>query len=140
LPLALAWPESRWTLVEANGRRARFLLDAVHRLELRARVEVWEARAEELGRDAGRRFSRTLVTARGFASPAVTAECAAPFLAVGGRLLVSEPPDVRPWPPARLAELGLHPVGRSGSVMVLEQAEACPERFPRRRPEANPLF
>jgi 16S rRNA (guanine527-N7)-methyltransferase len=139
-PLALAWSESRWALVEASGRRARFLGDAVLRLGLSARVEVWEGRAEELGRDASRRLTRDLVTARSFARPAVTAECAAPFLAVGGRLLVSEPPEERAWPPESLAELGLRPLGRAGSVMVLEQSETCPDRFPRRRPEAHALF
>jgi 16S rRNA (guanine527-N7)-methyltransferase len=126
--------------VEANGRRTRFLGDALERLGLGARVEVWEGRAEALGRDAGRRHRRDLVTARSFGPPSVTAECAAPFLAVGGRLVVSEPPEDRVWPPGPLAELGLRPLGRSGPVMVLEQAEPCPDRFPRRRPAGHPLF
>ena len=33
----------------------------------------------------------------------------------------------------RLGELGLAVLGRRGWVMVLEQREPCPERFPRRR-------
>src|SRR5581483_5139953 len=40
LPLAIAWPATAWLLVEANGRRARFLAQAVRRLGLGNRVRV----------------------------------------------------------------------------------------------------
>jgi 16S rRNA (guanine527-N7)-methyltransferase len=126
--------------VEANGRRARFLTNAVHRLAIAERVRVAAERAEILGRDPDERGRYQAVTARGFGPPAVTAECGAPFLAVGGCLLTSEPPDERPWPGEGLAELGLAERGRRGSVMVLSQASACPPRFPRRAPEKHPLF
>ena len=101
---------------------------------------MWEGRAEAWGREEARRGSAQLVTTRGFGPPGVAGECAAPFLAVGGRLLVSEPPEVRPWPPEALATLGLVPVGRQGSIMVLEQTAPCPARFPRRNPARRPLF
>jgi 16S rRNA (guanine527-N7)-methyltransferase len=140
LPVALAWPASRWLLVEANGRRARFLVQALHRLGLDGRAEVRAERAEVLGRDPGQRGRHDLAVARGFAAPAVTAECAAPFLAVGGRLATSEPPGMREWPAAALERLGLVAEGRRGSVMVLRQAAPCPEGFPRRRPGKRPLF
>jgi 16S rRNA (guanine527-N7)-methyltransferase len=138
--MALAWPGTRWVLVEVNGRRSRFLVQALHRLGLDGRAEVQMKRAEVLGRDPGQRGRHDLVVARGFAAPSVTAECAAPFLAVGGRLLTSEPPDVREWPAAALERLGLAAEGRKGSVMVLRQAAPCPEGFPRRSPGKRPLF
>jgi len=140
LPLALAWPESRWVLVEANGRRARFLVHALRRVGPGARARVEPIRAEVLGRDPLQRGRHDLVVARGFGAPAVTAECAAPFLAVGGRLLTSEPPAPREWPEGALEQLGLAAEGRKGSVMVLRQAELCPGRFPRRSPSKRPLF
>jgi len=140
LPLALAWPHTSWLLVEANGRRARFLTQAVHRLQVGDRVRVAAARAEVLGRDPEERGQHDVVIARGFGRPAVTVECGAPFLAVGGRLLTSEPPEPRPWPEGPLAELGLVVRGRRRSVMVLEQAAPCPKRFPRRTPSKRPLF
>jgi 16S rRNA (guanine527-N7)-methyltransferase len=140
LPLALAWPETAWLLVEANGRRARFLTQAVRRLGLSDRVRVRAERAEQVGRDVGERSVHQVVVARGFGPPAVTAECGAPFLAVGGRLMTSEPPDQRPWPAGPLGELGLGVIGRRGPVMLLEQREPCPERFPRRAPAKRPLF
>ena len=139
-PLALAWPDATWVLVEANGRRARFLSQAALRLGIADRVRVRSERAEVVGRDVGERSRHEAVVARGFGPPAMTAECGAPFLAAGGRLLTSEPPGPRPWPPEALAELGLVPVGRQGSVMVLQQVHPCPDRFPRRVPGKRPLF
>ena len=140
LPLAFIWRETRWLLVEANGRRARFLEQAVRRLSLGGRVRVRAERAEQLGRDLRERAAHEAVIARGFGPPAVTAECGAPFLQVGGYLLTSEPPDERPWPEAPLSELGLGAVGRRVGVMLLEQRQACPDRFPRRSPAKRPLF
>jgi 16S rRNA (guanine527-N7)-methyltransferase len=140
LPLAHAWPDSRWLLIEANGRKARFLTQALHRLGLADRARVAAERAEALGQRPVERAAHDLVVARGFGPPALTAECAAPFLAIGGRLLTSEPPDARPWPEAPLAELGLLPRGRRGSVMVLQQDAPCPARFPRRNPTKRLLF
>jgi 16S rRNA (guanine527-N7)-methyltransferase len=148
LPLALAWPDSRWTLVDAGSRRVEFLEAAVSALGLGDRVVVIEGRAEELARRDGLRGQFALVVARGFASPAVTAECAAGFLAVGGRLVVSEPPGGRPdrWPAEGLAVLGLAP-GESyeadgASYQVVRQASPCPDRYPRRVgiPAKRPLF
>lgn len=145
LALALAWPESAWILLDANGRRGRFLTRAIAELDLGSRAEVWIGRAEKLGREPGRRSICDLVVARGFAAPGVTAECAAPFLAVGGRLAVSEPPGgaAGRWPPQPLAQLGLRPLGfqaGAAGIMVLALERACPEEFPRRSPGKRPLF
>ena len=49
--------------------------------------------AEAAGHDPLLRGQFDLVTARSFGRPAVTAECAAPFLRREGLLVVSEPPD-----------------------------------------------
>ena len=60
------------------------------------------------------------------------------MLRVGGRLLVSEPPDARAgrWPPGELAMLGLVPEGGAESPRIVRfrQGELCPARFPRRAP------
>ncbi len=140
LPLAEAWAETRWVLVEANGRRARFLQRAVRDLGMAERTAVVAVRAEVLGHQEAYRSRFEAVVARGFGPPAVTAECGAAFLMVGGRLLTSEPPDKREWPVERLALLGLTVEERRGAVMVLQQVAECPERFPRRAPAKRPLF
>jgi 16S rRNA (guanine527-N7)-methyltransferase len=153
LVVALEWPKALLTLLDANQRRTEFLRAAVVELGLSDRVRVVTARAEEAGRDPDLRGAFTGVMARSFGAPAVLAECAAPFLAVGGWLIVSEPPgdplatlpDADRWPEQPLSELGLQagdPVAAEFRYQVLHQVALCPERFPRRNgvPSKRPLF
>lgn len=147
LVLARVWPDSTWVLLDAHTRRTAFLTEAVEQLGLTGRVVVHNGRAEEAGRSPELRASFDLVTARGFGPPAVTAECAAPLLRVGGLLVCSEPPgapDDR-WPGEPLAQVGL----RTDGVLVdpvairrLVAVDECPSRFPRRVgvPGKRPLF
>lgn len=144
LVLALAFPDSRWILVEAMVRRAEPLVEAIDHLGLAGRVEVWQGRAEEFGQQSAHRGAVDVVTARGFAAPAVTAECAAPLLRRGGLLAVSEPPesDGSRWRGEGLRELGLTPLAVVEGVMVCQATAACPPRYPRRvgLPAKRPLF
>lgn len=148
LALALLWPASRWVLLDAGQRRTAFLVGAVAELGLEERVEVLRGRAEEVGRQPERRSRYSLVVARSFAPPPIAAECAAPFLAVGGLLVVSEPPepDSDRWPAEGIRILGLERRATSrqgcGSYQVLEQVATTPDRFPRRPgiPAKRPLF
>lgn len=150
LLLALRWPRTRFLLVEANRRRASFLERALAALGISTRADVAAARAEMLGRTPDRRGRYDVVVARSFGRPPVTAECAAPFLRVGGLLVVSEPPVAEAggpsrWPPAQLAALGMGEsmtVGQSPHFVAVPQRIACPERFPRRVgvPAKRPLF
>lgn len=146
LPLALLWKQTEWTLVEGGATRAAFLEEVVGELGLAGRVSVLPERAEVAGRSM-LRGGVDLVVARGFAGPAVTAECSAPFLRPGGRLVVAEPPGGEPgrWSEDGLALLGMQR-GRAESAptayQVIEQSSLCPERFPRRVgiPAKRPLF
>jgi 16S rRNA (guanine527-N7)-methyltransferase len=147
LVLALLWPQSRWTLLDANERRTTFLAEALVSLRLSARVEVVVCRAEVAGRQPGRRGRADLVVARGFGPPAVVAECAAPLLRVGGTLIVAEPPGGAPdrWPASGLQLLGLVEDGRTREPVALQrlrQGVPCPDRYPRRVgiPLKRPLF
>jgi 16S rRNA (guanine527-N7)-methyltransferase len=145
LALALRWPASSWVLLDAMRRRCTFLTAAIEELGISGRVEVREDRAESAGRAAGLRGAFDLVTARSFARPAVTAECGAPFLQVGGWLLVSEPPQGG----ARWEQPGVLGLDDRGVVAAdaahirrLEQVVPCPDRYPRRVgvPEKRPLW
>ena len=146
LVLARARPDLRWTFLDSMGRRTAFLAEAVATLGLD--VEVRTARAEEVPDLRGVFMA---VVARGFGPPAVTAECAAPLLRVGGRLIVAEPPaDLAAgpsarWPAAAVAALGLGPprlVPGPPALVVLEQQTPCPPSFPRRAgiPRKRPLW
>lgn len=153
------WPDCRWVFLDAMARRTEFLREAVAALGLAHRVEVRTARAEVAGRDALLRESHDLVVARSFGPPAVTLECAAPLLGVGGALVVSEPPSgsvVDRWPTDGLAELGCDPaegatvdavggldeVGSARHFVRITKAVTTSDRYPRRDgiPAKRPLF
>lgn len=141
LVLAAERPELRWTFLDAMAKRTAFLVRAVSRLGL-TNVTVRTARAEAVP-DLRGRFEA--VVARSFASPPVTAECAAPLLRVGGRLVVSEPPEGAAGRWEGVAQLGLgHPQRLSGrpALVLLVQESPCPERYPRRTgvPTKRPLW
>ena len=147
LPCSLADPGWSWVLVESQLRRVDHLTSACRRLGLTDRVDVVHARAEDIGRDPARRVAADVVTARAFGPPAVVAECAAPLLKVGARLLVSEPPETRDrWPsggPARFGLSSAEPREADGYAFVeLRQEVPCPAEYPRRPgiPGKSPLF
>ena len=143
LALAVAWPASRWVLLDANARRTAFLEVAIGELELSDRVSTVCDRAEVAARASAWRGEFDLVVARSFGSPAVTAECAVGFLRPRGLLVVSEPPmEIDRWPQLPLTELGLVDQGRIGGVRVLSLTSAVPDRFPRRVgiPTKRPLW
>jgi 16S rRNA (guanine527-N7)-methyltransferase len=114
---AVRWPESEVVLMDAIERRCHFLEEAVETLGLSGRVTVVRARAEEAGREDGLRGSFDTVVARSFGPPPVTAECGAPFLAVGGRLIVSEPPTDSPEQPDAPGPQGGGAVGDRAGVV-----------------------
>lgn len=143
-----SWPHTEVVLLEGSQRRCTYLELAVAELEVGERVSVHWARAEEAGRLDQLRASQEVVVARSFGPPAVTAECAAPLLAAGGYLVVSEPPDgpTGRWDASALDGLGLR-VEDSGQVdgawfTRLRQIRPCPPTVPRRAGLAarRPLF
>jgi SAM-dependent methyltransferase len=142
LVIAARRPELQFVLLDGRGNRTDFLRRAVSRLGWADRVQVLEARAEAAGHDRRWRGQFDAVVARSFGSPSVTAECAAPFLRVGGQLVVSEPPDpsTSRWPAAGLALVGLvRDADSTEGVASFTQRTPAPARFPRRRP-TPPIF
>jgi 16S rRNA (guanine527-N7)-methyltransferase len=148
LVLAVVWPASRWTLLDSRRRSVAFVGEAAALLGVEGRVTPLLGRAEEVGRNSAHRGRYRLVVARGFAPPAVTAECAAPLLEAGGHLVVSEPPESvgTRWPEEPLDRLGLRLCGiqqvPGATAAVLEQVRAAPSTYPRRTglPGKRPLF
>jgi 16S rRNA (guanine527-N7)-methyltransferase len=82
IPLAIARPQLRVTLVEANGKKARFLREAVRTLGL-ANAEVAESRIEALDRTG----AFDAITARALATLPQILAFGGHLLAPGGRLL-----------------------------------------------------
>lgn len=149
LVVAMDRPDLSGVLVDGSTRRGTFLSMAVDRLGLGERVQVLSERAEVVGRSQQWRARADVVVARSFGRPAVVAECAAPLLVLGGTLIVSDPPsehgNATRWPATGLSTLGLRAVTHQEgppAFTVLELAEPCPERFPRRVgiPAKRPVF
>lgn len=86
---ALARPDIQVVLIESLLRRATFLTECVHELELTNRVQVVRDRAESVaGSPKSPRTSRMdVVTARAVAPLGTLARWGAPLVAPGGRLL-----------------------------------------------------
>jgi 16S rRNA (guanine527-N7)-methyltransferase len=151
LPLKLARPELRLTLIEANRKKAAFLTHATAVLGLEG-VEVVPMRAEEAGRDPRLRDAFDVATARAVAAMPVLAELCLPFVRAGGRLLAMKAagdPELAAAEPA-LKALNAEPVeivpapsaARSlGRVFVVHKLGPTPDAYPRRPgiPARKPL-
>jgi 16S rRNA (guanine527-N7)-methyltransferase len=138
----------RAVFTDSMVKRAKFLEAA---LEWEGAPDNWTvitARVEEIARIPELVETFDLVTARSFGPPAVTAECGAQFLKIGGVLIVSEPPDdldAKRWNPGKLADLGLVAEGRirhGAAYQVLVKTHTTPSEYPRSvgTPRKRPLF
>ena len=106
IPLAIAAPERETLLVDSNGKKARFLREAVRRLDLK-HVRVAESRVEDV------EGTFDCITARAFASLADMLGWGGHLLAPGGVWLAMK---------GRIAEdeLDAVPAGfRAGNVVAL---------------------
>jgi 16S rRNA (guanine527-N7)-methyltransferase len=86
MALAIAYPEKKITMVEATGKKADFLKEAIQALGLR-NAKVVSARAEELAHDAAHREKYDAVTARAVAAMRIVCEFCAGFARTGGKLI-----------------------------------------------------
>ena len=147
IPVAIALPAVRVTLLESDRGKAAFLVSAVARLGL-ANVEVVAERAEAAGQDPRYREAFDAATCRALASLPVAAELCLPLVRVGGRLVAMRTsveeareavqrlgggePEVNPAP----TELR-----HDGKVVVVEKVAPTPAAYPRRAgvPARRPL-
>ena len=86
LPLSIARPDLRVTLLEAKGKKVRFLEYVRTELNL-GNLIVLHARAEAAGRDARYREAFDLAAARALAALPVVLEYCAPLVRIGGEVL-----------------------------------------------------
>ena len=154
LPIAIARPELPISLVEANGKKARFLESIAAELIL-SQVTVIQARAEDLGRDPAHRERHGVAFGRAVAPLRILVELALPLVRVGGMLASpkgsSASREVREAGSA-LETLGgeiestlplevLNVDGPQQTLIVVRKTAPTPERYPRRAgiPAKRPL-
>jgi len=93
IPLAIARPETQFTLCDSLGKRTKFLEVVVQELALR-NVRVIHGRAEDLARSAEYRNRYDLVVARAVAKLNVLTEVMVPFARRGGHVVCYKGPTV----------------------------------------------
>jgi len=151
--LAIARPESRYTLIEASARRAAFLSLAAKELGL-SQVEVLPTRAEEAGGRPDLRAHCDLAVSRAVARLPTLLEYVLPLVRVGGEALAMKGPEaadeiaasaralaILGGRVAAVRELSL-PEGKGQRALVLiEKTALTPARYPRRAgtPARRPL-
>ena len=93
IPLKIALPGLRVTLLDATGKRIAFLQEMVADLGLRG-IGAVQGRAEELGRHPEWREQFDLVTARALARLPTLLEWCLPFARVGGLVIAPKAGDL----------------------------------------------
>jgi 16S rRNA (guanine527-N7)-methyltransferase len=125
IPLAVALPGRRVTLLEANGRKCAFLREAAREFP---NVTVVQGRAEEQETD---RFG--VAVAKALAPPPVAAEWCLPLLAPGGAAVLYVGPSADVAAVSRVSErVGGGPAEQAPGLLVLPKLELTPPGFPRR--------
>src|SRR5712692_5764354 len=140
LPLKIARPGLELVLIEADQRKAAFLVHACATLGL-TDVEVLAERAEEVGRDPVYREAFDVVVARALAPMPVLAELCLPLVRVGGRLLAQKTKSEDLDAAGRAIELmggTIHAVVATpsaargaGTVVIVDKVRSTPPGFPR---------
>jgi 16S rRNA (guanine527-N7)-methyltransferase len=133
LVLGLVRPDRPLHLVEATGRKARFIGETALRMGIQARVHA--ERSEDVAAEgAPLRDACACACARALATPAAATELCLPFVAPGGHALLWVGEHVDHDAVATAArELAAIPLASTADgLLVLEKQAATPARFPRR--------
>jgi 16S rRNA (guanine527-N7)-methyltransferase len=150
LPIKIARPDLRVTLIEADQSKAAFLVHASAALGLEG-VEVVARRAEDAGQDPALREAFDVAVARALAPLPVLVELCLPLVRVGGRLLAQKTEGEDPAVASRAIDLlggrlsavvgAPSPARTAGTIVVVDKVTPTPARYPRRPgiPARKPL-
>jgi 16S rRNA (guanine527-N7)-methyltransferase len=123
IPLAVSLPDREVTLLEANGRKCRFLREWGP-----PNARVLQGRAEEQETDV-----YGVAVAKALAPPPVAAEWCLPLVSPGGAAVLWVGPSVDTDRVARVAgRLAGELVEERDGLLVLRKLRPTPEGFPRR--------
>lgn len=150
--LAIARPDLSITLIEATGKKARFLRETAEQLEL-ANVTVVNDRAENVAQDRRHRQRYDRVAARAVGPMRVLLELTLPLLKTGGRLLAMKgakvADELRDAGDALMLLGGgqvelyeaLPGLGDEAVLVEVVKSEPTPRQYPRRpgMPKQQPL-
>lgn len=92
IPLAIAFPEKKFVLMDSLNKRIRILRQLCEALEI-SNVEALHGRAEELARQRNLREAFDVCVSRAVANMSVLSEYCLPFVKVGGTFIAFKGPD-----------------------------------------------
>jgi 16S rRNA (guanine527-N7)-methyltransferase len=153
IPLKIAFPAIKLTLLEATAKKADFLRHIVQKLGLDG-VEVVDGRAEEVAHQAQYREKFDLVLSRAVASLPTLVELALPFCAVGGSFIAQKKGTIddeisRAGRAINLLggslrevkEVALPAFPDERYLVIIDKLSPTPEKYPRRpgMPAKRPL-
>jgi 16S rRNA (guanine527-N7)-methyltransferase len=153
VPLAIAFPQLRVTLLEATGKKAAFLDNLSRALGL-ANVTTLRGRAEEWGQREEYRERYDLAVARAVAEMRTLVEYTLPFVRVNGLFIASKGADAAEETQAaagaiqmlggrvrQLVPVVLPTLDEPRHLVVIEKVAPTPARYPRRVgvPSKKPL-
>ena len=153
IPLKIAFPRIRLTLLEATSKKAAFLHHLKDRLKLEG-TEIVIGRAEEVARDIRYREGFDLVLSRAVAQLPTLAELTLPFCAIGGSLVIHKKGEIEKE--LRRASQAINTLGGKlrevraldlpefpdeRQLVVIDKISTTPEQYPRRpgMPKKRPL-
>lgn len=153
IPLKIALPELRLTLVESVGKKSEFCRHVAARLQL-DEVEVLNLRAEDMGQQSCYRERFDWAIARAVSSMPVLVEYLLPLVRIGGGVLAQKGEHAHAE--MQSAEKAIHLLGGNlrrirmvtlpgvadeRYLVVLEKKAATPGQYPRRAglPAKKPL-
>ncbi len=153
VPLAIAFPEKRFTLIDSLNKRIKIVNELCEKLGI-ANVTAIHGRAEELARKKELRETFDLCVSRAVANMSTLAEYCLPFVKTGGSFIAYKGPDCDDE--VRQAQRAIELLGgrltgdvRPGGedmpfdhrLIIIQKEKNTPSKFPRKagRPTKEPL-
>lgn len=153
VPLKIAWPHLKLTLVDGTAKKIRFLEEVVNTLSLE-NVTLVQGRAEELGRDRRFRGQFDLAAARAVARLNTLTEYVLPFVRQGGLAVIYKGPNAAEefmdarnaiellgGETVRFAPVAVPTLDEERRVLLIKKLRKTPRIYPRQQglPRKEPL-
>ena len=154
IPLAIAYPHLKVTIVDSLAKRIRFLEEVASRLGL-SDVSPIHGRAEDVARLKAHRDQYDIVTARAVARLAVLNEFCLPFVRAGGTFVAMKGTDITEeiseskysidklnGKLIRIEQMQLPSEGADRHLVLIAKTNATPATYPRKAgvPLKSPLI
>lgn len=154
IPLKIAFPDLRVTLLDSLNKRVKFLGEVIEQLKLGKEIFPVHGRAEDFGRDGNYREQFDLCVSRAVANIATLSEYCLPFVRIGGKFISYKSGKIQEEMEAgkgavrmlgaevkEVVKFQLVAAEAERSFVVIEKKEKLNKRYPRKAgvPAKEPL-